>query len=271
MNRKIIQKQKGFTLVELLVVVAIIALLVSILLPALGQARDQAKNVMCKSNLRQWGLIFQLYTDDNREKFPSGWYTNQADTFELWMTSMSDYYEDIYEFCCCPKANNPAKKFTEDPIYGVWGPYTSTDPDKYKDGIYGSYGINEWIYNNSGTESNSEGGTGTAYKAEYYWGKTDPRYADSVPVLMDCGTYEIMPQPSDAPPATESFYTWNSPNPYGEMGRCMINRHGKGEVNMVMMDWSVQSIEFGNLWKLKWNRIWTPKEPTTWPTWMNKY
>ena len=50
-------KRKGFTLIELLVVVSIIALLMAILMPALGEARDQPKLVMCRSNLSQLNYI----------------------------------------------------------------------------------------------------------------------------------------------------------------------------------------------------------------------
>lgn len=64
------QIRSAFTLIELLVVIAIIALLIGILLPALGQARDSARNVLCKTNLRSVATASMLYADDYRGQFP---------------------------------------------------------------------------------------------------------------------------------------------------------------------------------------------------------
>ena len=61
----------GFTLIELLVVIAIIAILASLLLPALASAKARVQRTYCMNNLRQVGIFFQFFTDDNEEAFPA--------------------------------------------------------------------------------------------------------------------------------------------------------------------------------------------------------
>lgn len=64
-------RPSAFSLIEVLVVIAIIVLLLAILLPSIGRAKDQVRRVMCRNNLRQWGVAVQLYRGDHKDYLPT--------------------------------------------------------------------------------------------------------------------------------------------------------------------------------------------------------
>ncbi len=61
---------RGVSLMEVLVVVGVLVLLLAMLFPGLGKAREQARRILCQNNLRQWGMAMQLYRDDNQNYLP---------------------------------------------------------------------------------------------------------------------------------------------------------------------------------------------------------
>lgn len=75
------KRKTAFTLVELLVVISVISLMMAILMPTLGRARQQGKSVVCLSNLRQMGVAAQSYVNDNDGYYPAA-YVNDPDPYD---------------------------------------------------------------------------------------------------------------------------------------------------------------------------------------------
>ena len=76
------QVKKGFTLIELLVVISIIALLISIMMPALNIAREQAKTTTCAVNQRSMGLALRMYEDSNDQKLPPQYVSGLGEVYD---------------------------------------------------------------------------------------------------------------------------------------------------------------------------------------------
>jgi len=100
-----IKTKSGFTLIELLVVVSIIALLVSILLPALSKARQQTYRVRCLTNLKQIGVTFTMYAHDWKDQYPpQTWAFVPANKnyFTMWRLPLLPYLQNVDSIFYCP-------------------------------------------------------------------------------------------------------------------------------------------------------------------------
>jgi len=101
------KSREGFTLVELLVVVAIIGLLAGLLIPAVQAARESARTTKCASNLRQVGLAMAEFCDTHHGNWPATTHTSQPDPVtgkftHAWIYTIAPYLEDVDSIRICP-------------------------------------------------------------------------------------------------------------------------------------------------------------------------
>ena len=272
--------KKAFTLIELLVVIAIIALLLSVLLPALKKAKQQAQTVICKSNLKQWGVVFNMYLQDYEEKFQRGWGASTSES-NWWMDSAVTYYDDVDEIRYCPTATKVRYLTNGDPGPGegkqpftAWGHrpgFLNPETD------HGSYGINGWLEDNQSEMTDA--------RKKCFWRKaTSITNGSNVPVLTDAQWIDAWPEPHDKPLDTREEI-WDNDTLFGtdstgqnHMGRFLQDRHNKRQ-NVLFADSSVETVGLKQLWTFKWHRefdtggAWTTAKgrKPTWPGWMEGF
>jgi prepilin-type N-terminal cleavage/methylation domain-containing protein/prepilin-type processing-associated H-X9-DG protein len=282
-------KQRGFTLIELLVVIAIIALLMSILMPALQRVKNQAQSVKCEANLKQWGLMFKMFTDDNDGYFNRGWgyadYYGGSSEPGLWPNALRPYYKDSWGLLLCPTAT---REMAHDQDFGTfkaaYRDMVTSDGGNYH--YVFSYSINSW--------TNYMIKDRGARPVQWFWKRPDETTCldpssnapngktaviNNVPIFADSTWHDAWPRDTDTPMQTRDGFGITDQGTSGEMNHFCIDRH-KGFVNFLFMDWSVRRVGLKELWTLKWHRAYNTVGPYTkaggarqedWPVWLRGY
>jgi len=262
-------RRRGFTLIELVVVIAIITSLMALSLPAFQRVRREPRAVVCQSNLRQWGTIWEAHTTDNDGRFPSsvadephpGWWWVWPGPFGNWSE-----YSSTSDISCCPMANKPASSTGKSDPHGgtflAWGRFHPQGTWPWDS--FGSYGTNRWtcwpFWPSNQPEPN-------------FWQTPNVKGAASIPLHLDsCWPWSWIsdtqvPPECDAIPAATDL----------TRHAFCIDRHD-AHINGLFMDWSVRKIGLKELWTLKWHRRyntanrWTKAggaKPEDWPEWMS--
>ena len=255
------KRPKGFTLIELLIVIAILAVLMGILLPTLNRVKKQARKVACQVNLKQWGLFWKMYCDENNGRWLSGAGQGRG---EWWIEPMLATYKVDEKMRRCPQAIK-AQGDTVHQGIGYWS------HQAWQSGNYvGSYGPNGWMCNVSGSATTIWGRP----NAQYSWRTPNVKGAYRIPLFLGSYWVDFWPLETDQPPESDAGPA-DTPN-VNEMNRVCVDRHD-GFVNGLFCDWSVRAVGLKELWTLKWHKKyrtdgrWTRAggiQSSDWPQWM---
>lgn len=267
----------GFTLIELLVVIAIISILASLMLPALSKARRKAQAAHCLSNLKQWGVAWMLYCEENNNSFSQGiavgWARGE------WLNALKKHYEKKPYLLYCPMATLRRGSGTREvqvPAdspraveYG--GPTTAYDfplTDEAasttiaKRPITASYGINNWVYDPPSSVSAIQGRS-TAWN----WRKLDAaRQPAKTPLFGDSMWRGGGPHHTEMPPAFNG--QWKGAG--AEFHHFAMQRHAKG-IQLLFFDSSARLVPVKALWNLAWHKqfdISYAARSIVFPTWI---
>lgn len=245
--------RRAFTLIELLVVVSIIALLIAILLPALGAARLSARNSACLTTTRQQSIAHNIWLAERKERLMA-W---SANGYFEWVTQIEEYTTSAAGIFLCPEADT----------FQSWGGgfVNNTRGDathawSYGDPFTASYGLNGFVYDiNDGSSNPSNfNGNDTPGDKRYWWGSfvSNINNPSEVPFTADAMWPVGWPEHQDPLPPNGLGTLVNGAR--GGSGnntftRFLFDRHPNTSSNVSFIDGHSESVTIPGLYQLQWS------------------